>query len=224
MGGGGKKGGGDSNPAADAQARISQQLFQQTDPLRMGLIGRSQSFLGITPQQAGSVAPGGGPAQLQASAGGKPGFAEALPRGGGIDGLTNKTGAQPSAAPLATSGFGDVTATPTYAAFRDQANRQFAGARDNAIARLAPGGALAESLVGLEGNRASALTQGAANIYEQELARAMTLATGQTGTALGGLGQAALAQGQMAQAQSAQNAGKASALGTAAGGYFGGKA
>jgi hypothetical protein len=218
MGGGGKKGGGDSNPAADMQARLAQQLFQQTDPLRMGLIGRSQNFLGITPQQATSVAP-------QAGGGGKSGLvSEAVQRSGASSPVGDKfgVGTQGEAAPAA-AGFGDVTATPTYAAFRDQANQQFAGARDNALARMAPGGALTEALVGLEGNRASMLTQGAGRIYEDELARAMTLATGQTGTALGGLGQAALAQGQMAQANSAQNAGKASAIGTAAGGYFGGK-
>lgn len=45
MGGGSKKGGGD-NAAADAQARMAEQLFQQTDPLRKSLIGRSQDFTG----------------------------------------------------------------------------------------------------------------------------------------------------------------------------------
>lgn len=33
------------SPAANAQARIAQQLINQTDPLRRNLIGRSQNFL-----------------------------------------------------------------------------------------------------------------------------------------------------------------------------------
>ena len=34
-----------SSPAADLQARIASQLFNQTDPLRQGLIGRSTDFI-----------------------------------------------------------------------------------------------------------------------------------------------------------------------------------
>jgi hypothetical protein len=43
---GGKKGGGEaSNPAADEQMRIARDLFNQTDPLRQSLIGRSENFM-----------------------------------------------------------------------------------------------------------------------------------------------------------------------------------
>jgi hypothetical protein len=42
---GGKKGGPAPNPSADALAEISRRMFEQTDPLRTNLIGRSENFL-----------------------------------------------------------------------------------------------------------------------------------------------------------------------------------
>jgi hypothetical protein len=50
MGGGekgGKKGGGGeaSNPAADAQMRMAEELFKQSGPIRGSLMGRSENFL-----------------------------------------------------------------------------------------------------------------------------------------------------------------------------------
>ena len=45
-----------ASPTADLQAQLAQKLFQQTDPLRTGLIDRSQNFLengvGFSPQYA----------------------------------------------------------------------------------------------------------------------------------------------------------------------------
>ena len=47
MGGGGKGGSSTnaSNPAADTLARISEDLFNQTDPLRQQLLGQSEDFV-----------------------------------------------------------------------------------------------------------------------------------------------------------------------------------
>jgi len=170
MGGGGGKGkggGSQSNPAADAQARIAQQLFDQTDPLRKSLIGRSTDFM---------------------------------------------------------SGGSNVMETPSFMAYKESADRNFGRAKDNAIARLPGGGALSEALVGLEGDRASTLTQGAGAIYGDELSRALSLGTGSTGQSLNSLGQAGAIQAQMAAAAAQESAGKSGALGTGIGSYMGMKA
>lgn len=201
-----KKGGGDSSAASDAQMRMAQQLFSQTDPVRSALINRSASFLGVSPTvSAGPAAPSDPKAGLtQLLSGQQPG----------------------TGTPIVVNGpaFGDVTATPTFNAFRDTANRTFQQGKDNAIARLPAGGALTEALVGLEGDRASTLTQGAGAIYDQELNRAMSLGAGITGQSLSGLGQAAATQAAMAQANAQQNAGKFGALGSGLGAYLGFKA
>src|SRR5687767_1269225 len=118
-----KKGGGDT-AAVDAQARLAQQLFQQTDHLRTSLINRSENFLN---------SPGG------------------------------------------------AMETPSFLAFKEATDRQFGQAQDNIIAQTASGGALTDALANLEGNRASALSQGAGQAFDTDLARAMTLATGSTG-------------------------------------------
>lgn len=153
------------NSASKTQAQIASQLFQQTDPLRRGLIARSGQFL---------------------------------------------TG-------------GDVRETPAYGALKHAADSGFNNAKDNIIARTAPGGALTGALTNLEGQRAGALTQGAGALYGDEVSRAMTLATGTTGQSLNSLGQAGAIQAQMAAASAEQNAGKMSALGTGAGAYMGNK-
>lgn len=198
----GKKASKNSNKAANAQADISNRLFSETDPLRQSLIGRSANFLGI-PTATSAMAP-----RQTISIGGIP--------------IQIPSPAQSAVPGTPTSAF-DVTGTPTFAAYKNVADRSFSRARDNAISSLPAGGGLTSALVNLEGQRADNLTQGAGNIYDAELARAMTLATGQTGVAVGGLGQAANAQALAAQAAAQQNAGKSSALGTGLGAYMGQK-
>jgi len=118
--------------------------------------------------------------------------------------------------------------SPTSRAFKETAEAQFVRARENIIGATPRGGALTSALSGLESDRASALAGGQAQFSErfgeQEIARAMTLATGSTGQALGGLGQAGFAQAGAAQAAATQSAGKAGALGTGAGAFAGLKA
>lgn len=157
-------GGSAGSPAADLQAQIAEQLFQQTDPLRTSLIDRSQSYL--------------------------------------------------------TNG---VDSSPQFSAFKASAEPQFATAKNNVIANTPAGGALVSALTQLEADRARTLTQARGAIDESELARAMTLATGTTGTSVGALGTAASIQAAQAQAEADREAGILGALGTGAGAYLGSK-
>lgn len=164
-----------SNAAAKARKTanrgidVSQQLLDQTDPLRQQLIDRSQNFLGS---------------------------------GGGLP---------------------DVLASAPYLAYKDAANANFARARDNIMANTPTGGSLTSALGNLEANRASTLTQGAGQLYDNETARALGLATGQVPTALNGLSMGGNTQALLAGAQAQQSSAKASSLGSAAGSYLGGK-
>jgi len=204
----GKKASKNASKAANMQADIANRLFQETDPLRAALIGRSANFLGAPMGASPSLGANPSTATL------KNGIQVPLPQQAGA--------ASPAVAGAPGSGF-DVTSTPTFADYKNVADRSFARAKDNAIATLPSGGGLTSALVNLEGQRADNLTQGAGNIYDAELARAMTLATGQTGVAMGGLGQAANAQALAPNAASQQSAAKSGALGTGLGAYMGQK-
>lgn len=203
-------------PAADAQARIAQQLFSQTDPLRRGLIERSTDFIG-----APTTIPARGAIGAKEGTG-----------GGAIGGALNEALAQLPNVPIAGGTGGTPTAgsdqfvrgSPTYLAYKDSADRNFGRAKDNVIARLPAGGALTDSLVNLEGQRAEDLTQAAGNIYENELARAISLATGTTGQSLTSFGQAGNTQAMLAQANAETSAGKSGALGSGLGTMIGLKA
>ena len=117
----------------------------------------------------------------------------------------------------------NVTDSPSFLAFKDATGDQFSRARDNVIAATPAGGALTEALTGLEGQKASALTQGAGSIYESELGRALQLGTGITGMGQQGMASAAQTQAARAAAEAQQNAGKAGAIGAGLGGLMGGK-
>lgn len=121
------------------------------------------------------------------------------------------------------SGGADVTQTPQYQALQLSTGQNFNQAKDNMVARFAPGGALVDALSGLEGDRAGVLSQGASQIYGSELDRALALGTGATGAALGALGQAGNVQAMKAQAKADEKNGVSGGLGAAAGGYLGGK-
>lgn len=203
---GGKKASKNASKAANLQADIANRLFTETDPLRQSLIGRSANFLGTPTGVAGISGTSPQTATI------KNGAQIPIPGQAGTPAVAGTPG----------SGF-DVTGTPTFAAYKNVADRSFQRARNNALSSIAPGGSLTSALVNLEGQRADNLTQGAGNIYDAELARAMTLATGQTGVAMGGLGQAANAQALNAQAAAQQSAGKSGALGTGLGAYMGQK-
>lgn len=108
----------------------------------------------------------------------------------------------------------DVTQSPMYAGLKQSAENQYGTARKNILATTPTGGALTSALTGLEGSRANMMTQGTSDIANQELARAMGLATGTPLTAaFGGLGTAGSIQSQMAMAQAQQNAAEKQAMG-----------
>lgn len=121
------------------------------------------------------------------------------------------------------SGGADVTQTPAYQNLQLQTGRNFNQAKDNMIARFAPGGGLVDALTGLESDRASTLSSGAAGIYDAEQSRALGLGTGTTGVALGSLGQAANVQAMRHQANSMEQAAKTQTTGDAVGSFAGGK-
>lgn len=117
----------------------------------------------------------------------------------------------------------DVTATPMYQNLQRTTGINFNQAKDNTIARFAPGGALIDAMTQLEADRAGTLSQGASNIYGSELDRAMMLGTGTAGTALGALGQAGNTQAMRAQANADRDAGKMSGIGQGVGAIIGAK-
>ena len=163
MGGGGSRS--RRSPAVEVQSRLAQQLFEQTDPLRRSLIGRSDAFL------AG----------------------------------------------------GDVMDSPQFANMKVQTGRSFNQAKDNTIARFAPGGALIDALTGLESDRAATLSAGAAGLQEDELSRALALGTGITGQSLSALGQAGNTQAMLAQSNAQVKAAEKGAIGEVGGALVGGK-
>lgn len=117
----------------------------------------------------------------------------------------------------------DVSASPVFRAIKGQTESQYANARNNIIGDTPVGGPLIAALTDLEGKRANALGQGAGAVADSEITRALGLATGQTGQAVSGLGQAANLQAMIAQSEADREAGMLGALGAGAGAYFGSK-
>lgn len=111
----------------------------------------------------------------------------------------------------------DVTASPQFMGIKNAADVAFQRARDNTIARTAPGGGLIDALAGVEGERANTLVQGAGAIAGDEMNRAFGLGTGLLPTTTAGLGQAANVQAQQIASQQAQQAAGKQAAGTGAG-------
>ena len=112
----------------------------------------------------------------------------------------------------------DVTQTPQFGALKQATEQLFDVARQRALGGVAEGGALTQALTDIEAARAGALTGGIGELAQQQQAQALGLATGTTGQALAGLGQAGGIQAQIAQAQAAQQAGMKGGLGQLAGG------
>ncbi len=121
------------------------------------------------------------------------------------------------------SGDRDVTALPEFGAFKSSAEDQFGRAQENIIANTPEGGPLIAALTQLEGDRAGNQANFTGALAGDEVNRALQLATFGTATGSQGLSNAGFIQSQRASAESAQNAGKAGGLGTALGGFLGGK-
>jgi hypothetical protein len=113
------------------------------------------------------------------------------------------------------SGNLDVTQSPMFGSLKDAVDSQFAKARGNTIGNTPSGGALTAALTGLEGDRASTMTQGIGDLAQGEMDRSFGLATGMLPQTTGGLSAAAGIQAQMLGQQQAQSA--AAKQGTGAG-------
>lgn len=123
---------------------------------------------------------------------------------------------------FAESGF-DPAQLPQYGSLKNSVDQQYGRARENILSSTPSGGGLISALSNLEGQRAGSLATGLGGLADNEMARALGLATGQQPAALGGLSSAAQSQGNIALAQSQQAAGNAQAIGGALGSYFGSK-
>lgn len=220
-----KKGGGQpSNPSADQLAKISQQLFSQTDPIRQALVDRSAAFLGI---QEPTPPPPGIPEFLTRS---KRVRDETL--SGRKTYTTERTKIRNPAydAALAASQRAvsqrapqlDVTQSPMYGALKHAADAQYRLAKNNLIATAPPGGALTSGLANLGASRASAMTTAIGGLAQDELSRAYGLATGGAQTGASGLSSAAGIQAQIAAANAQRQGMAKQGLGAGLGALGGG--
>ena len=187
MGSGGKGGGGTAT--SQTQARLAEQLFAQTGPLRDLLFGiPGTAAVAARPEQ---FIPGSGESGVDRFVPGLAG-SPAVPGSPGM--LQNL-----------------LTNPPNVPFERDVLESQFGRARENILAGSpARGGALNTSLANLESQRALGVTGLVQSQQQQQIEnmfRTAGVATGQTQLSLGGLGQAggtlaaAGAASQQAQAQ-----------------------
>lgn len=233
-----KKGGGQqSNPSADAMAQISQDLFRQTDPLRQALLSRSMGVMGVPqPMPVAQTMPGGLAkisdrlAGLQVKAGAVPpeglrNIVSGLPFEPSISPVKPITPVTPTAP--GSPAF-DPSQSFLYSPLKTAVENQYKVARNNIISSTAPGGALTSRLADLEESRANMLSAGVSDILDKEYSTALSLATGGTTQALGGLGSAGAIQAQLQAAnqarQSSAKQGLGSGLGYLGGMYLGGPA
>lgn len=181
-------GGGGGSPAAAEQAQLARRLFAETDPLRRALSARFEDFLGT----------------------------------GEVEG------------PVAERVRG-LSTDPIRRALKSGVESQFGNAREQIIEDTPAGGALVQALAELEAGKARTLSAGEGAIaeedfgrnlaiqglersaFDRELTGALGLATGQTGSAISGLGQAGGIQAALAQAEADREAGIYGALGTGIG-------
>lgn len=198
-------------------AAIARDLYGKTDPLRTALIGRSAAFLGVPTAPAAPAAsqPTVAPraqqrGQLTNMPAGYSTAAQELPQ-------MLSTASTPAAAP-------DIFATPGYDFLKDTVEKQYGQARENALATTAPGGGLARVLSQIEMGRADSMISGKSNLYDTEMNRAFSLATGTPlTTSTSALGTAGNIQAQIAMANSQQNAAAKQGIGMGAGMMLGGK-
>ena len=235
-----KKGGGaQANQSSNALANLSQQLYSQTNPIRQALIDRSSAFLGVDPSQ---MSPAFTPMPTTSNLSPRDLF-QAIKGGqspasilGAVQvpqTVSNPVGPQINVAgtlPQGPQGVPqlDVTQSPMYGAIKNAMDTQFKLARDNTIARSAPGGSLTSALANLESQRAGAMVTGIGGLAQDELSRAYGLATGGAQMSTSGLSSAAAIQAQLAaanaQRQGAAKSGLGSGLGYMGGMFFGGPA
>jgi hypothetical protein len=118
---------------------------------------------------------------------------------------------------------GGVDSSPLYGAYKSDLETQYGRARDAIIGATPSGGALTSALTNLESARARDLAQARGQIDENELMRAINLATGTTNQTMQGLGYASGVQAQRQAAEASRDAAMMQSLGTGLGAYFGSK-
>jgi len=217
MGGGGGKKQQQEPQASRELSQMAQQLFNQTSPIRDILIDDTLSFLGGDPSQTQPSQPLG--QRSPTGFGGGP-FAEIIGQSGlappSVGGETPPTqglsAGQTDRAPFSF----DSASTPEFRFAQQAANRQFDIGKNQVLENLPAGGALQQGLVDLSSQKASSLLGAESDIFNQNINRAYSLATGQPFTG-GGLGTAAQVQGQTAAANAQQNAAAKGGIGTGIG-------
>ena len=207
--------------ASKAQAAIAQQLFNQTNPIRNMLIGDTISFLGGDPASMNQQNPLFPPSPMD-----KLSQIGSIIGGHHQGGLGGKAGRSdtPMTSSIMTRGpmQYNVAGTPEFQYIQDAANRRFDQAKQSTLANQASGGALNQSLSDTALERARTLTGAESDIFNRNLDRAYSLATGQPFTG-SGLGTAAAIQAQIAQANASQNAAAKGGIGQGVGYGLGAK-
>lgn len=122
----------------------------------------------------------------------------------------------------------DPANTPQFRAFKTAAEPQFASSRNAILATLPQGGTLLDSLAGNEIDRARTLASAAGPIADQEMQRreneinrALSLATGTSQQVIGGFSAAGNIQGQIANANASRDAAAKGAVGRGVGALLG---
>ena len=202
------KGGGSSSQAqgqsselANEMARISRDLYNQTNPIRENIIGRGMDFLDV-PQGGQQARP---PQQIQ------------LPNGQTIT-IPGVQGGMEDQAQDANPFRVDPSASPLYAPGKYSIERQFQNAEDEIMSSLPQGGALLEMLAKAQTDKAGALTGLEADISQDFFDKIYGLASGTPQTSISGIGGASSIlsgiAGQQANQQMLESAGKNQALGS----------
>lgn len=226
---GGKGGSGSTDTASSkALSKISQDYFNQTDPLRQGLINRYSSFLGAptTAQTTSGVDSTGGQAasdqagvwvdrrvfdQSEAS---WQTIREFIP-------ITTRSGTSspPTFAaappPDQEDQIGRLLTqnSPIFGAIKGANETQFDLARQRTLESIPAGGALTDALTDVELGRAASMTGQLGGLASDELDRALGLATGGLTQASGGLAASSATEGQLLAAQQQSNAAASAAKG-----------
>jgi len=188
----GGKGGGNEGEALEEMA---QQLFDQTDPLRQGLIDNSAAFLGFEEVEVSPGTPGTAPADVREMQSRLRGLEDQLDRSrdrNPVPGLSDEIATLRSEINTASAGTPgtdpvtelqrtgpiDATRSHMFSPMNDAISQRGQSAEGQIMAALPAGGGLTEALANniTSTNAAQAALPG--QIIDSELNRAFSLATG----------------------------------------------
>jgi len=210
------KGGGSSSQAqgqstelANEMARISRDLYNQTNPMRENIIGRGMDFLGV-PQGGQQARP---PQQIQLPMT----LTEKIKQHGQTITIPGVQGGMEDQAQGGNPFSVDPSASPLYAPGKYALERQFQGAEEGIMSSLPQRGALLDALANAQIGKAGALTGLEADISQDFFNKIYGMSSGAPQTSIAGLGGAGSIlsgiAGQQANQQMSESAGKNQALG-----------